>query len=108
MTLRATRLWIALTALCSLVGCASRDDGGVPPAPVIVPAAVCPAPDAPALPRLDAALPFDAPDNVRTFLERDDLCRHYIKGLQATIRCYESQIQPTKSAAAAALSDKEP
>ena len=63
----------------------------VPPAPVIVKAAACPAPEVPVLPQLDAALPFDAPKNVGLLLTRDDLCRQYIKGLQATLRCYDAQ-----------------
>lgn len=87
---RAGRLWIALTALCSLTGCAAGSPV-VPQAPVVVRTAGCPAPDAPGLPALDPALLFDAPENVRSLLERDDLCRQYIKGLRATVRCYESQ-----------------
>lgn len=87
---RAGRLWIALIVLCSLTGCTARTPV-VPPAPLIVETANCPAPPVPTLPALDAALPFDAPQNVRVLLERDDLCRQYIKGLQATVRCYESQ-----------------
>ncbi len=79
-----------LAALCCLSGCAAADMTPAP-APVIIQAAYCPGPTAPALPPLDPALPFDAPDNVRVLLDRDDLCRHYIKGLQATLRCYESQ-----------------
>jgi len=78
-----------------LGGCATPAPR-VPPAPVITGAAECPAPDAPVLPMLDPALPFDAPDNVRALLERDDLCRQYIKGLQATVRCYESQTKDGK------------
>lgn len=88
---RAEKLWIALIVLCSLPGCAVREVPVVPPAPVIVKAAECPVPEVPVLPQLDAALPFDAPKNVALLLERDDLCRQYIKGLQATLRCYESQ-----------------
>lgn len=88
---RARRLWIALIVLCSLTGCAAREVPVVPPAPIIVKAAACPAPGVPVLPQLDAALPLDAPENVRRLLLRDDLCRQYIKGLQATTRCYESQ-----------------
>lgn len=91
MMLRARKLWIALIALCSLTGCAAGGVPVVPQAPILVRTAVCPAPDIPVLPRLDAASAFDAPDNVLALLERDDLCRRYIKGLQATIRCYESQ-----------------
>lgn len=89
--LRAKKLWIALIGLCSLSGCAAGVSPVVPPAPVIVSAAACPAPDAPLLPPLEAALDFDALENVAALLERDDLCRQYIKGLRATVRCYESQ-----------------
>lgn len=89
----AGQLWIALTVLCSLVGCTVREVPLVPPAPVIVKAATCPGPEAPVLPQLDVALPFDAPKNVRLLWERDDIARQYIKGLQATIRCYESQTE---------------
>lgn len=91
MTPRARRLWIASIALCSLTGCAAREMPVVPQSPVVVETANCPAPDAPWLPPLDAALPFDAPENVRLLLERDDLRRQYINGLRATVRCYESQ-----------------
>lgn len=86
----------ALLAAILVSGCAAREGPFVPPAPVIMSAAACPAPDAPVLPPLDAALPLDGPDNVRALLERDDLCRRYIKGLQATIRCYESQSKEGK------------
>lgn len=86
----ARKLWIALTVLCSLTGCAAGN-AVVPQAPEIVRTAECPAPDAPVLPALNPALPFDAPDNVEMLLERDDLCRQFNKGLQATVRCYESQ-----------------
>lgn len=87
---RAGRLRFALVVLCSLTGCTAGTPV-VPQVPVIVETADCPAPPAPSLPVLDAALPFDAPQNVRVLLTRDDLCRQYIKGLQATVRCYEAQ-----------------
>ena len=92
MTPRANVLCCALIGLCSLLsvaGCAPR--ATVPPAPVLVGTAECPAPQAPVLPELDAALFLDDPANIDPLLERDDLLRQYIKGLRATVRCYESQ-----------------
>ena len=88
MKLHAKVLLIGLTALCS--ACVGYK---VPPAPVIVTAALCPAPVAPVLPQLDASLPFDSFTNAQIFLIRDDSSRNYIKALQTTIRCYELQIK---------------
>lgn len=86
---RASLLLLVLIAACS--GCAGRQ-----PAPVIVPHVVgateCPVPEAPALPAVDGAAPFDGPANVSTLLERDDLLRGYIESLRAVIDCYRAQV----------------
>lgn len=91
MTPRGKGLWIVLTVLCSLSGCAAGIAPTVPTAPVIIRTAECPAPPVPALPVLDAARLFDSPVNVEVLLARDDLYRRYIQGLRATVRCYQAQ-----------------
>lgn len=79
------RLWLlGLTALCS--ACAT-------PAPVAVmaPVAECPAPPRPALPGIDAALPFDHPRNIESIMIRDDVLRNYIRGIESALECYRTQ-----------------
>jgi hypothetical protein len=78
---------IALIVLCSLGGCGTRTPELAPP-PVILNLPDCPAPDAPRLPPINGALPFDAPANIAALLERDDVMRAYIKGLDAAITCF--------------------
>ena len=89
MMTRAIVLLIASIALCSCVTTQAQPV-------VIVPVAECPAPARPTLPSLDAELPFDHPENVQVLMERDDLCRAYIQGLEATVDCYRRQIGETK------------
>lgn len=89
MMRRAMQLLIVLIVLCSL-GCAAHQVG---PELMLTPLPVeCPAPVRPALPALDPALPFDHPCNVEALMERDDFCRAYIQGLEATVDCYRKQI----------------
>lgn len=88
MMRRAMQLLIVLIVLGSL-GCAARQ---AEPELVLTPPPVeCPAPVRPVLPSLDAGLPFDHPENVQALMERDDLCRAYIQGLEATVDCYRRQ-----------------
>jgi hypothetical protein len=87
--IRAIVLLLVSIALGSL-GCAARQSP-TPTAPVIVLMAECPGPFRPALPFINGALPFDHPVNVEALLERDDVFRAYIHGLEATIDCYRAQ-----------------
>lgn len=82
-------LLIALTGLCS--ACGPKQTAHEPLA--IVPIVECPAPQPPALPVLQGGLPFDHPSNIAAMMERDDALRMYIKGLEATCKCYQSQIK---------------
>ena len=90
---RAWPLLLASIALGS--GCAGRPLPTVPPAPVLAPVVVCPAPVRPGLPALDGTFPFDSPANVAALLERDDVLRGYAKGLEATVDCYRAQTVST-------------
>lgn len=89
MMRHAARLLIALIVLGSM-GCAAHQ--AEPELVLTPPPSECPAPARPALPSLDAELPFDHPENVQVLMERDDLCRAYIQGLEATVDCYRRQI----------------
>lgn len=97
---RGVPRWRALTGPCKpallagllailLSGCAGRV--ALPPAPVLVPTTLCPAPATPPLPLLDPARRLDSPDTVHTLLIRDDLIRQHIKALRSALRCYEVQ-----------------
>jgi hypothetical protein len=87
--IRAIVLLLVSIALGSL-GCAARH-APTPAAPVIVLMTECPAPTRPALPLINGALPFDHPENIEALLERDDVFRAYIQGLEAAIECYRAQ-----------------
>ena len=43
------------------------------------------------MPDLNAEEPLDGPENVARLLERDDLLRNYINGLNAALRCYQAR-----------------
>lgn len=84
----APLLLIALIGLCS---CAARP---VPPQVTVVPAmSHCPAPHRPALPLLRSELPFDHPANITALMERDDILRGYVHGLESCVRCYQQQTE---------------
>lgn len=85
MMRRAAQLCLALICLGSLCGCGRTV---YIPAPVILPD--CPAPERPALPPYDPALPFDAADNLNITLRRDMLLKRYAEGLESALRCYGS------------------
>lgn len=87
---RAMPSLLALIVLCS--GCAARLE--IPPAPLILNLPDCPAPAPPKLPMIDGAAPLDSPKNVGLLLERDDVLRAYIAGLNAAIRCYQTRKEP--------------
>jgi len=91
---RAIVLLIVSIGLGS-IGCSTRQ-AVAPPAPVIMSVALCPVPARPELPQVDGRLPFDSPTNIEAFLERDDLYRAYIQGLESTMECYRRQIGGTK------------
>lgn len=79
---------IVLIGLCSLAGCGGKQAPEVPAPPVILKLPDCPAPERPRLPLINGDLPFDSPENIKAFLERDDIMRAYIKGLEAAVGCY--------------------
>ena len=54
-----------------------------------------PAPARPELPRIDETLPLDDPANIEALMTRDDLLRQYIRGLEATVGCYQEQTRET-------------
>ena len=80
-------LLIGLIVLCS--GCGAKAD--IPAAPLILKLPDCPSPGVPVLPTFDGTAPFDSPENTARLLERDDILRAYIDGLEATIRCFRRQ-----------------
>lgn len=80
----AAPLWLALTLLGS--GCARTVYA---PAPVALPD--CPAPERPALPPYDPALPFDAPENLDVALWRDILLKRYAEQLESSLACYTGE-----------------
>lgn len=89
----ASALLTASTALCSLgalcgAGCAGREGSGLPPPPVILNLPECREPNDPDLTPVDGNLPFDAPENVKALLERDDEFRLYYRASQSTFACY--------------------
>lgn len=78
---------IALIVLCS-TGCSGKRLPEVPTPPAVLSLPDCPAPARPELPFIDGVLPFDSPENIKILLERDDILRFYIKGLEATVICF--------------------
>ena len=90
MLRRAVRPLLLLTLLGSLLlaaGCAERLPE-LPPAPRIVLARACPAPERPELPPADGELPFDAPENISALMRRDTILKNYAEGLEAAVDCY--------------------
>ena len=86
--IRASVLLFVLIGLCSLGGCAGRQETLSEP-PLILTYVDCPSPHKPVLPFIDGEVPLDSLRNIEIFLERDDLMRSYIKGLEATVQCYQ-------------------
>lgn len=90
MLRRAARPLLYLTLLGSLLlaaGCAERLPE-LPPAPHVMRARDCPAPERPELPPVDGELPFDAPENVSALMRRDTILKNYAEGLEAAVDCY--------------------
>lgn len=82
----ALLLLLALTGLCS---CGPKQA----PVMVTVPVVQCPAPPAPVMPEVNAALPLDSPANVEALMIRDDVLRGYIYGLESCVECYRRQTE---------------
>ena len=90
MMRRAAKLLLFSTLLGSLLlvaGCAESLPE-LPPAPRIMLARDCPAPERPDLPPVDGELPFDAPENVSALMRRDAILKRYAEGLEAAVDCY--------------------
>lgn len=83
---RAPLLLTVSIALCS---CAAKP--APQPSVVVPPVIECPAPSRPVLPALVPELPFDHPANIGAIMERDDLLRGYVHGLESCVRCYQRQ-----------------
>lgn len=81
----AVALFCVLIVLCS--GCSHKQTF----APTVLKLSDCPAPSVPVMPDLNAEEPLDGPENVARLLERDDLLRNYINGLNAALRCYQAR-----------------
>lgn len=77
------KLLPALIVLCSLL-CACVKNMPVPAE------MYCPQPAKPSLPLLSADLYLDSPVNIEILMQRDDIMRGYIEGLEDTILCYEN------------------
>ena len=89
MLRRVARPLLLLTLLGSLLlaaGCAERLPE-LPPAPHIMLARDCPAPERPDLPPVNGELPFDAPENISAFMRRDTILKSYAEGLEAAVDC---------------------
>lgn len=84
---------LLIGSIAAFSGCAGKQSTGVVPVPrvSIQQTEECPAPVRPELPMLDGSLPFDHPKNVENLMERDDLLRAYIHGLESAVQCYERQ-----------------
>lgn len=91
MMKRAIVLFCASIALCSF-GCGQKDA-----APLVLEHHDCPAPQAPILPELDAALPLDSPENITRLLLRDDMIRTYIDGLESALQCEQARGGPCQT-----------
>lgn len=77
-------VWLsALIVLCS--GCGQKA------APLILDLPDCPAPMPPVLPMIDGAESLDSPANIARIMNRDDLIREYIDGLNAALGCYQAR-----------------
>lgn len=79
-------LLTALIVLCSLAGCAARQEQGMQSV-LVLRTPDCPSPEPPRLPKIRGDEPFDSGANITLLLERDDLMRAYITGLEASMEC---------------------
>ena len=83
----ANMLLTVLIALCSF-GCAVNGREYLPRPPAILNLPECQEPNSPDLIPVDGDLPFDAPENIKALLERDDEFRLYYHASQQTFSCY--------------------
>lgn len=76
-------LWIGLIVVFSLfiTACGQKDIS-------INPITECYAPNKPILPLFEYAN-LESTKNIETLLERDDIIRQYLKGLEDALACYE-------------------
>lgn len=81
---RGKRLLQGLIVLCSLSFLGCKPDISVSTG------MYCPKPEKPELPFLTDKYFLDAPVNIEILMQRDDMIRLYIDGLEETIRCYEN------------------
>lgn len=87
---RVKRLLPASIVLCScfLLGCKKNISVSVP--------VYCPEPIKPDLPVLLEQYYLDSPLNIEIIMQRDDIIRSYIEGLEDTILCYKNSQQGVK------------
>ena len=83
----ASVLLTALIVLCSF-GCTGKERERLPRPPTILNLPECQEPNDPDLLPFDGDLPFDAPENIKILLERDDEFRLYYHASQKTFACY--------------------
>lgn len=90
MKRRAAVCLIALTALCS--GCAGREAPAPVLEPVVIRPARCPRPAPPVLPKLGGVAFLESREGYSILKLRDERMRAYLKGLEASLACYEAQV----------------
>lgn len=90
MKRRAAVCLIALTALCS--GCAAHEAPAPVPEPVVIRPVRCPRPEPPALPKLAGLAFLESREGYSILKLRDERMRAYLKGLAASLACYEAQV----------------
>lgn len=90
MKRRAAVCLIVLTALCS--GCAAHEAPAPVPEPVLIRPARCPRPEPPVLPKLSVLAFLESREGYAVLKLRDERMRAYLKGLAASLTCYEAQV----------------
>lgn len=93
LSIRTLAFPLLIGSIAAFSGCAGKQSAGEVSVPrvSIQQTEECPAPGRPELPMLNGSLPFDHPENAEILMERDDLLRVYIHGLESAVRCYERQ-----------------
>lgn len=80
-------VWIGL---CS--GCAGREAPAPVPEPVVIRPVPCPRPAPPVLPKLAGLAFLESREGYSILKLRDERMRAYLKGLAASLTCYEAQV----------------
>ena len=80
-------VWIGL---CS--GCAGREAPAPVPEPVVIRPALCPRPAPPVLPKRGGVSFLESREGYAILKLRDERMRAYLKGLEASLACYEAQV----------------